>query len=269
MKIAILGAGAMGSLFGGLLAEQGQSVILLDVNPAHIAAVQADGLRLQTDQGDRRVRLPICRPEEARDPPDWLLLFTKTGDTERALASARHLLGPQTRVLSLQNGLGGVERLSAFVLPERIAIGVTTVPSDLAAPGQVRSHGQGSIRLMMALGQTEPALQGLVQSLRQASLDCLEDPTVQTAIWEKVAFNAAFNSLCASSGCTVGELAAHLLAALLDDAHQLAGQSFANQVLAERRGQVWPKLGRPAGPVRVGRQFRALGLHPDQPKIAA
>ena len=111
-------------------------------------------------------------------------------------------------MLSLQNGLGGVERLSAFVLPERIAIGVTTVPSDLAAPGQVRSHGQGSIRLMMALGQTEPALQGLVQSLRQAGLDCLEDPTVQTAIWEKVAFNAAFNSLCASSGCTVGELAA-------------------------------------------------------------
>lgn len=208
MKVAVLGAGAMGSLFGGLLAEQGLAVQLLDVNPAHIAAVQAEGLRLETDRGDRRVAVPICRPEEARETPDWLLVFTKTGDTARALASAAHLLGPQTRVLSLQNGLGGADRLAEWVPAGRIAIGVTTVPSDLAGPGHVRSHGAGSIRLMMAQGQDDAMLRQLAEALGTAGLPAEVDPTVGVAIWEKVAFNAAFNALCASSGCRVGALAA-------------------------------------------------------------
>ena len=122
MNVTILGAGAMGSLFGGLLAAHGHAVELLDVNEAHIAEIQNAGLTLDTDQGRQNVRVRACRPEQGTTPPDWLIVFTKTLHTDSALRAAQHLIGPHTCVLSLQNGLGNVEKLQTFVPRERIAI---------------------------------------------------------------------------------------------------------------------------------------------------
>lgn len=225
MKITVLGAGAMGSLFGGLLAEAGHAVTLLDVNDAHIEQVRTHGLRLITDAADRRVQLPILRPEQATEVPDWLLVFTKTLHTERAMASVTSLIGPHTRVLSLQNGLGNAERLAVQVPWARIAVGVTTVPADLQAPGQVHSGGQGHVRMMRADGQDDPALARLAEVLTEVGLHGTVDPGVTAAIWEKVAFNAALNSLCAVTGCTVGAIGANAASRAL--AHQIAAEVLA------------------------------------------
>lgn len=207
MRITVLGAGAMGSLFGGLLAEQGHEVELLDVNAAHIERVQAAGLTLDTDRGGRRVvRLPILRPEAATTRPDCLIVFTKTLHTEGALAAARGVLGPDTVVLTLQNGLGNVDRLARFVERDRIAVGVTTVPADLVEPGHVHSHGQGQVRMTMADGRPGERLAALAQAMTAAGLGAAIDPTVQAAIWQKVAFNAALNTVCGVAGCTVGDV---------------------------------------------------------------
>jgi 2-dehydropantoate 2-reductase len=103
MKIAILGAGAMGSLFGGLLAEAGQQVTLLDINDAHLGAIAAHGLRLETDTGDRRIRnLQAVRPSQATAVPDLLIVFTKSMHTRAALASVRQRIGASTYVLTLR-----------------------------------------------------------------------------------------------------------------------------------------------------------------------
>lgn len=206
MRIYILGAGAMGSLFGGLLSEAGQQVMLLDINAAHIKEVSEHGLRLVTEQGDRRIQLPILRPEDTEEAPDWLIVFTKTLHTLAAMDSVRHLIGPDTRLLSLQNGLGNAEKLASFAPGERIAVGVTTVPADLVGPGHVESHGKGYIRLQGATGERNPSLDELSAALCAAGLDCCVDSNVHAAIWEKVAFNAALNSLCAVTKCTVGQL---------------------------------------------------------------
>ncbi|SFM42327.1 ketopantoate reductase family protein [Variovorax sp. OV329] len=206
MKISIVGAGAMGSLFGGLLAESGNDVTLIDVNDAHIDAIRADGLRLATDGSDRHVKLRICRPEEATDVPDLLVVFTKTLHTRAALSGVRHLIGPDVHLLSLQNGLGNVETISEFVDAERVLIGVTTWPADLAGPGHVHSHGKGVVRLMAADGIARPIVEHVSEALSTAGLQCTSDATVWAAIWEKVAFNAALNSICAVSGCTVDQL---------------------------------------------------------------
>lgn len=207
MRITVLGAGAMGSLFGGLLAERGHEVELLDVNPAHIAKVKESGLTLDTDrQGLRNVRVAISRPEAAASRPECLIVFTKTLHTASALEAARGVLQPDTLVLTLQNGLGNVERLAGLVAPERIAVGVTTVPSDMVGPGHVHSHGEGHIRLMMAGGQQDERLNALAQALTDAGLPATVDPTVQAAIWQKVAFNAALNSICAVANATVGDV---------------------------------------------------------------
>jgi len=207
MKISIVGAGAMGSLFGGLLAESGNEVTLIDVNDAHIGAVRTEGLRLATVGGDRQVTtLKAVRPEDAVGFPDLLLVFTKTLHTSAALSGVRHLIGPGVHVLSLQNGLGNIEKIAGFVPPERVLIGVTTWPADMVGPGHVHSHGKGVVRLMAADGIDRPFVSEVTEVLTKAGLDCTSDSTVWAAIWEKVAFNAALNSICAVSGCTVDEL---------------------------------------------------------------
>lgn len=207
MQIAILGAGAMGSFFGGRLAEADHAVTLLDVDEAHLASVRRDGLRLSTDSGERVVRnLAAMKPDEAMEPADLVIVFTKTMHTSAALTEARGVLGPQTALLSLQNGLGNAERLAQFAAPERVMIGVTTWPADKSEPGRVSSHGNGTIRLMTANATRTPTLEQTVDTLNGAVLACTADPDVWAAIWEKVAFNAALNCLCAVTQCTVGEL---------------------------------------------------------------
>ncbi|AXK52388.1 ketopantoate reductase family protein [Pseudomonas protegens] len=207
MNITILGAGAMGSLFGCLLAESGQQVTLLDINDAHLAAIQRDGLLLATDHGERRIRgLNACRPEKASGHPDLLLVFTKTLHTDSALRSVARHITRHTRVLTLQNGLGNAEAVSRHVAPRQVLIGMTNWPADLLGPGQVHSHGQGMVRVL-ALDEGERQASAEVAAvLDAAGLSCAVDPEVWTSIWEKVAFNAALNSLCAATGCTVGQL---------------------------------------------------------------
>ncbi|MGS0893691.1 ketopantoate reductase family protein [Burkholderia stagnalis] len=216
MKIAILGAGAMGSLFGGLLAESGEAVTLIDVNDAHLDAIRRDGLCIDNARGERHVRaLHAVRPEAAQadasaDAPfDLLIVFTKSLHTRDALHGVRALLTPDTHVLTLQNGLGNVETLNAFVPLDRILVGVTTWPADLAGPGHVRSHGAGAIRMMTADGAARPFASSVADALSRAGLACALDADVWAAIWEKVAFNAALNTLCAVTGCTVDQLARH------------------------------------------------------------
>ena len=207
VDIAILGAGAMGSLFGGLLAEAGHRVTLVDIDDAHLDAIRSEGLRLTTDTGTRVVNnLRVSRPEHVSVAPELLLVFTKTMHTEAALASVQSFLGPDTAVLSLQNGLGNVERIARYVARERVMVGMTTWPADKPGAAQVSSHGSGEIRLMNADGKTHAHLQRAIDALNSAALNCAADPDVWSAIWEKVAFNAALNSLCALTQCTVGEL---------------------------------------------------------------
>lgn len=209
MKITVVGAGAMGSLFGGLLAESGHDVTLVDVNAAHLQAIASHGLRLHNDQSDRHIRtLRACRPDEADGVPDLVLLFTKTLHTASALAGVAHLLGPDTHVLSLQNGLGNVEAIGQHVATERILIGVTTWPADLVGPGHVHSHGKGVVRLMSADGHARPFVAAVARAIDEAGLACTADAAVWTAIWEKVAFNAALNSICTATHCTVDQLGA-------------------------------------------------------------
>lgn len=207
MEIAILGAGAMGSLFGGLLAEAGHDVSLIDIDDAHLEAIRRDGLRLATDTGERLVtNVHALRPEAAQRAPELVIVFTKTMHTEAALDAARALIGPHTSVLSLQNGLGNVERLARSVPRERIMVGITTWPADKPAAGRVNSHGSGVTRLMSADGEMRASVARTVAALNSAGLACSAGRDVWATIWEKVAFNAALNSLCAITQCTVGEL---------------------------------------------------------------
>lgn len=207
MRIAVIGAGAMGGLFAARLAGSGQDVSLIDVAQAQIEAIEANGLRMTGDDGEKIYSLPIGAAERYTGAFDLLIVFTKGMHTEAAMAAARHLIGPQTLALTVQNGIGNVETIEAFIPRERIAMGMTNWPSTLVAPGHIRVPGNGQIRIWAANGVPSPGLQDLCNMLEDAGLNCELDPAVEVAIWEKLAFNAALNSLAAATDLTVGEMA--------------------------------------------------------------
>ena len=206
MRFAVLGAGAMGSFFGGRLALGGYDVCLIDVSEAQIAAVNAGGLTVESSRGIEHVALPAGRAADFSGARDAVIVFTKGMHTEQAIASALHLVGGGTRVLTAQNGLGNAETIARHVPIGNVTIGTTNYAADLTEPGHVTLHGTGHIRIWAANGANDAAVERMADAMARSGLDCTADPGVETGIWEKVAFNAAVNSLAAVTRCRVGEI---------------------------------------------------------------
>lgn len=209
MTVAILGAGAMGSMFGARLALGGCEVMLIDVDDAHIAAVNRDGLHLHADDGDHIVPVRAGRARDFSDAVDLMFVFTKAPHTAAALESAAHLIAPSSWIVTLQNGLGTGDRIAAIRPDTRIAVGMTNWPADLKGPGRVDSHGSGEIRFWSLSGTDDPTLGDIDRALNTAGLSSRLDPLVEVAIWEKVIFNTVMNPVAALTRQTVGGMAAH------------------------------------------------------------
>lgn len=206
MNIAVIGAGAMGSLYGGLLSLAGHQVVLVDVSQAHIDAVNQQGLLIELQDNALRVMLPAMQAAQLEKAPDLFLLFTKTVYSRAALQSVRHAIGSQSYILSLQNGLGNEEVMGEFFSAQRIMLGTTDFPSDFVAPGQVRSKGRGTTRIMTLDGQRPPMLEQTAAALEQAGFNCQITEDVFVSIWEKVAFNSAMNALTAICRLRLGDI---------------------------------------------------------------
>ena len=209
MKVVILGAGAMGCLYGAALHRAGCEVVLVDVNQPHIDAINANGLELETRAGTEHLPIPARRPEEIDGPVELVVVFTKTFHTDAALAGIAAAIGPETWLLSLQNGLGNDKRLAAHAAPERIMVGSSSLPSDLVGPGKVRSHGEGGSKLYPAFGGDPAFAQQVCDLLTAGGLPAALEPDIHGAIWSKAIFNATMNPLCALTRRTPGFLGAH------------------------------------------------------------
>ena len=209
MKVAVVGAGAMGCLYGAALHRGGAEVVLVDVNPEHIAAINEHGLELDTRASTERLPLPARRPDELTEPVELLVLFTKTFHTNTALAGVGAAIGPDTHVLTLQNGLGNDEAVARHVARDKVIAGVSTLPSDLVGPGKVRSHGEGGSQIYPAFGGDPAFAQQVADLLTAGGLPTTLAPDIQAAIWSKVIFNATMNTLCALTRRTPGFLGAH------------------------------------------------------------
>ena len=209
MKVLILGAGAMGCLYGAALHRAGCEVVFVDVNQAHIDAINADGLELETRAGAEHLPIPARRPEQIDTVVDLVVVFTKTFHTDAALAGIAPASGPETWLLSLQNGLGNDRRLAAHAAEERVLVGASSLPSDLVGPGKVRSHGEGGSKLYPAFGGDSAFAQEVCRLLSQGGLPAELEPEIHVAIWSKAIFNATMNPLCALTRRTPGFLGAH------------------------------------------------------------
>ena len=206
MRVVVLGAGAMGCLFGGLLHHAGHAVTLVDVSAAQIDAINRAGLLLERTDGPLRLSVSAAYAREVNDAPDLVIVFTKTLHTAAAMQSAAGFLGEAAVVLTVQNGLGNAEVIETFVPRERIYQGVTTFPADLVGPGHVRSLGSGYTKIMSADGAVTSRLEEVRRVLDESGLCCEISTEVVVAIWEKVAFNAALNALTAVTRLPVGSI---------------------------------------------------------------
>ena len=207
MKIAILGAGALGSVIGGLLVLAGRAVELWDVNDAHVNAINANGLKL--DRPNRQDSIPIeaRHPEHAGDA-DVIILLTKAMHSEAAIASVKQQIERGAHVLTLQNGLGNAERLARIMLADQVLYGCTMMPGRFIAPGHVSTEANGSAVFRALTGAGDAVGQALAMAEEDIVLR-FEPAEADRTVWQKAAFNCAMNTICALQGGTVGKLAAY------------------------------------------------------------
>ncbi|HET6404869.1 MAG TPA: 2-dehydropantoate 2-reductase [Candidatus Thermoplasmatota archaeon] len=203
MRVVVMGAGAMGSWMGALLARAGHDVTLVGRRD-HVAVVNAHGLRVS---GRTELHVMINAVERAAEAPvpDVLLLAVKAYDTQRALVEARPLLGQRTRVVSAQNGLGNVERV-AEATDERLAFSaVTTHGVTYVEPGHVKHAGVGYFRVGSPFNE-HAAARDIASLFQGAGIDAEFTDRVAGEIWAKVVVNASINPLTAITGLQNGAL---------------------------------------------------------------
>jgi len=195
-RILVIGAGAMGCLFAARIAESGADVMLIDVDEARLAAIARKGITLTDDNGTRVVPMRTGTAAQATGPFDLVLLFTKGMHSRAAVQSVAHLAvegGPS--VLTLQNGLGNPEFIAEVFPQDRILKGIAALPADLHDATHVSSHGAGHLELGSMTPAGASAAEAASTLLARAGFDARTNGTIDIAIWEKVAFNAALNAI--------------------------------------------------------------------------
>ncbi|MFK0096328.1 ketopantoate reductase family protein [Pseudomonas sp. NPDC090592] len=209
MQIAIIGAGAMGSLFACRLIDAGAEVTLIDVDKALLQVLSSSGLKLHDQHGQRTYWPQVATCDEVHAVMDVLIVFTKSYHTRQAITSCLHLVSASTLVVTLQNGLDSLPVLREYIPDDQLAMGMTLYPADVVSPGVVRSLGEAQVRMRGVGVAPARGLDKLVEQLCRGGLQSLIDPHIDVTIWEKVVFNTALNSVCALTGATVGEVALH------------------------------------------------------------
>lgn len=206
MNIAIIGMGAMGCLFAAYLAPLAK-VAMIGRWPAQLAALQNEGLRLiHVDGRETNHRLWATTDPAEAHPAEVALVLVKSSQTEDAAGLARRVLTPAGVAVTLQNGLGNVEKLAATLGPERVALGVTSQGATVMAPGTVRHAGHGPTFLAQQPA-TAAALITLAALLNQAGLETHLTDNADGLVWGKLAVSAGINPLTALLNVPNGFLA--------------------------------------------------------------
>ena len=187
-----MGAGSVGCYFGALLARAGHTVTRRG-RQAHVQAITAHGLRLQSATLDEHVRLSASTEAKAVAGADVVLLCVKSTDTETAARQIQPHLAPGALVLTLQNGVDNDERVRAMLGPAQpVAAAVVYVATAMAGPGHVRHFGRGDLLIAPS-----PVSERLALELAAAGIPTQVSGNVRGALWAKLVINCAYNALSA------------------------------------------------------------------------
>lgn len=207
MKIVVVGAGAMGSLFGARLVESGHSdIVLYDVNRPHMAAVREQGLVFEDGAETRRVRIAATSDPKEAGRADFIIFFCKHPDSRQAINDARPMLTDETVVWTPQNGVGNVEIIAEAVPERRIAKGLTSSTSIQSGPGHIRTNFQGETETFIypVAGGENAAVQEAARLLTRAGLPTYLASDIDYRIWRKLCVNTTLTALTASINTAIG-----------------------------------------------------------------
>ena len=208
MKIAVVGAGAMGSLFGAMLAEAGNDVWLCDVWQDHVQAINNNGLRIDGEGKTHSARLLATLDPTQIGPADLVIIFVKSTQTKSAAEAAQYLVGSEGAVLTLQNGMGNADAIAEHIAPERILAGTTSHGATMLGPGHIRHAGVGPT----TLGAWKNTDQGHGLARRFADFfntagivtEAVDD--VRCVIWNKLLINIGINAITALTAIKNGQI---------------------------------------------------------------
>ena len=210
MKIAIFGVGAMGSVYAGLMAEAGHEVWAVDIWQAHVDAINQSGLRVEGPSGDRVVS-GITATVNAADVGncDLYVLATKASGVGPAAKCIAPLMGPESMVITIQNGLGAGERIAEHMETDRVLLGVADgFGASMKGPGHVHHSAMNLIRVGEMNGGMSERLQGITDVWQQAGFNAKAFEDIDQLIWGKYICNVAFSGPCTVFDRTLGELMA-------------------------------------------------------------
>ena len=191
MKIAVLGGGgAMGGIFGGKLSEAGHDVTLIDVNPAAISAINGSGLKIDAKDGTSHTyAVQASNDPVAVGKVDAILNFVKCYHTEAAVKSALAMMGDDTVFVTLQNGWGNADKISAIAGKDKVMVGLTYHSGTLLAPGHIKHPGMGMTYVGELDGKITPRLKAVAQALEGAGFEVTQSNTILNEVWKKLCLN--------------------------------------------------------------------------------
>jgi len=206
MRTYVIGAGAMGGIYGGLLAKAGYDVTLIDIRQDHVGLVERDGLVVEGVRGHHVVRLPAQTDGDGLAPADFAIIFTDANSTKDAARTAQQLLKPDGFALTLQNGIGNVESLVEALGKGRVVAGVTMNSGAFPGPGHAAYTNAGVTSIGELDGRATSRIEAVAVMLNKAGIETkiVSDPMAE--IWSKFVLNCAINSLTAVTGLRSGEM---------------------------------------------------------------
>ena len=228
MKIAVVGAGAMGSIFGARFTQAGHETVLVDVATPLVDTINADGITIVRGDDETTTRVPATTDPASVGPVDVVVFFVKCYHTPSAAELARPLVGPDTVVASLQNGWGNGDVLAGVYPPEQIAVGVTYNSGLLQAPARVVHPAEQPTLVGSFANGVGDGPSRLAQALNDAGLEASVVAPVRPEIWKKLILNAATLPTAALTGMHAGALTASA------DAHPLVTDTAREAVAVAR-----------------------------------
>lgn len=207
-KVAIVGCGAMGSVYAGLMQDAGHEVHGVTLWTDHVEAVNANGLRVYGDSGDRTVRLAsMSTTTDGIGECDVVIIATKAFDVDAAAESAAPLIGADTVVQTIQNGLGSPETAARRIDPDKIAVGVVGgFGASVPKPGEVHHNGREITRFGAYAGLPEANLNRSAEVWRSAGFKVALFDDIRQMVWEKLIVNVAFSGCSFLTGLNIRQI---------------------------------------------------------------
>ena len=202
LKIAVMGAGAVGCYYGGMLARAGHDVVLI-ARAQHLQAIARAGLRLQTLTFDEQVALKASTDASAVQAADLVLFCVKSSDTETAGRLMQPFLQTDALVMCLQNGVDNADRLRAVLPGHPVSAAVVYVATEMAGPGHVKHKGRGELVI-----EPSAASAAVSQALIAAGVPCEVSNNVRGELWAKLILNCAYNAVSAITQLPYGQTVA-------------------------------------------------------------